>query len=64
VTAPVTRVEWLMRDANHETFFGYESAEDARETAKENDRLYPEDAPHVVIERTITERVLAPAEEG
>ena len=64
MTAPVTRVEWLMRDANHETFYGYASAEDALDAAKVNDGEYPSDAPHRVIERTITERVLAPEEEG
>ena len=60
MTAPVTRVEYVIRDRKHFTQFAWTVKRLAIRDAKECDRLYPDDAPHRVLKRTITEVEVTP----
>lgn len=64
VTAPVTRVEYAVIDKDgREQDAGADKLMMVEELAYYA-RKYPIDAPYHIIERTITERVIAPKEEG
>jgi hypothetical protein len=63
MTAPVTRVEYVVRDARGMQY-DKPSERVAHLDARAWDLTYPLEGPHVVVEitTTITERVLAPQE--